>query len=311
MAAPAIGEVGVGDFAVGDTSTHTADPAIVGEGAIGSFGIGKEPEYISRNVSSHINSISTNTDTLISLSVTPSSYATAITSASLRTIAVSRNDSSYVSPVHSTTTRSGISFARKPTSHSGPIATGVGTLISVDVNADSHMSTVTTAMEGLESYVVSPTSWSNTITSASDRGSLSYSPRSPSSYVDQLRSFAYNERTSLGLIDYNVTWDDGKAVWYTPWVSEYRVLGSEDAFVIRGSVVDDAKEPAARVVIEYDADGDGTPDEESDLIQLDRRETVEEASGIPVTESGRYRIKITEYSGYNSLYSLDMGIVHK
>lgn len=130
------------------------------------------------------------------------------------------------------------------------------------------------------------------------------------SYTSPISSFATNERTSLQLLDYTVDWDPEKAVWHTPWVQETKVLGREDRFVVRASVVNGAKRPCAKISIQYDESGNGIVDEQSEPIKVGKEEQLHEVSDIPISEDGYYRIKIEEYSGYNSLTSLDMGIIN-
>jgi hypothetical protein len=120
----------------------------------------------------------------------------------------------------------------------------------------------------------------------------------------------FNDRTSLELLDYPLEWDDGEVAWYTDWFSESKILGSEDTLAIRGMVVPGAKEPAATVYVEYDADGNGNPDAVSDPVDTGSDEAIHDVVGIPVDENGWYRLKITNHSGYNELYSLDLGMVH-
>jgi hypothetical protein len=126
-----------------------------------------------------------------------------------------------------------------------------------------------------------------------------------------MSSFTYNERTSLELLDHQLSWDDDAAVWYTDWLQESKILGTEDLLGLRGMVTADAKEPAARVFVEYDATGDGVVDEQSEVLETGSDEDVLEVVGVPVDPDGWYRLKITEYSGYNSLYDLDLGIIHE
>jgi len=120
----------------------------------------------------------------------------------------------------------------------------------------------------------------------------------------------FNDRTSLELLDYPLEWDDGEVAWYTDWFSESKILGSEDTLAIRGMVVPGAKEPAATVYVEYDADGNGNPDAVSDPVDTGHNEAIHTVEGIPLDEGGWYRLKITNHSGYNELYSLDLGMVH-
>ena len=112
------------------------------------------------------------------------------------------------------------------------------------------------------------------------------------------------------MVDLAITWDDDNAVWRTGWFEETKILGKEDQLAIRSLVVDDAKEPCATVIVQYDKNDNGVPDQQSDPIHLGRNQEVQSVDGVPVDEDGRYRLKIMEYSGYNSLYALDLAIVN-
>jgi hypothetical protein len=168
--------------------------------------------------------------------------------------------------------------------------------------------------------------------STSDRGPISYEGResepsfadrfesdairvidlkeSVSSHSKRSGSFVYNDRTSLELLDHEISWSDGEAAWYTDWFQETKIIGTEDHLAIRSLVVDNAKEPAATVIVQYDSDGDGEVDAESDPIRLGRNQTVSKVTGVPIDEDGFYRLRISQYSGYNSLYAIDTGIVN-
>ena len=124
------------------------------------------------------------------------------------------------------------------------------------------------------------------------------------------RSFTHNERVSLEVVDQQILWNEDQSYWYTNWFSESKILGNEDTLAIRSMVVPDAKQPAAIAQVEYDGEGNGKADAISEPVELGRHEQVEELHGIPIDEDGYYRIRITEYSGYNSLYKLDTAIVH-
>ena len=120
----------------------------------------------------------------------------------------------------------------------------------------------------------------------------------------------FNDRTSLELLDYPLEWDDGEVAWYTDWFPEEKILGSENQLAIRGLVVPGSKEPAATIYVEYDGDGNGSVDETSEPVDTGSDEAIHDVVGIPVDENGWYRLKITNHSGYNELYSLDLGMVH-
>jgi hypothetical protein len=130
------------------------------------------------------------------------------------------------------------------------------------------------------------------------------------SHVSESRSFSHNERVSLEVVDQQIFWNEDRSYWYTNWFSESKILGNEDTLAIRSMVVPDAKQPAAIAQVEYDGEGNGKADAISEPVELGRHEQVEELHGIPIDEDGYYRIRITEYSGYNSLYKLDTAIVH-
>jgi hypothetical protein len=130
------------------------------------------------------------------------------------------------------------------------------------------------------------------------------------SHSKHFRSSIYNDRTSLELLDQEVTWQEDETAWYTNWFQESKILGSEDSLAVRSLVIEDSKEPAATVVLQYDENGSGEVDRESEPVRLGRDQSVEKFSGVPVDEDGYYRLKITEYSGYNSLYELNTAIIH-
>jgi hypothetical protein len=246
---------------------------------------------LSFTVGSHSKSFISNIEVLINLLVTPLSES---------------------SPIDSSTTRSGINFEGRESDISYSASSGSSTLRVVDL------------LESVSSY-------SSISSTASSRGNLNYADRQPDSFSDILsseaigvidvsygieshsksgRSFVYNDRTSLELIDHDMTWDDANSVWYTDWFFETKITGNEDEMAVRSLVVKDAKEPAAVVTIQYDGTGDGTVDEESDPVYLGREQSILDVNGVPIDEDGKYRIKIMEYSGYNSLYALDTAIVH-
>jgi hypothetical protein len=112
------------------------------------------------------------------------------------------------------------------------------------------------------------------------------------------------------MIDHAVEWHDDGSYWTTPWVKKSKIIDSEDTIAVRSLVVPNSKEPAAIIQIEYDGTGNGTVDASSDKVWLEDEEIAEEVTGVPIDENGYYRMKISEYSGYNSLYKIDTGIVH-
>jgi hypothetical protein len=178
--------------------------------------------------------------------------------------------------------------------------------------------------------LVEPQSHLDGSDSTSERGALTYAIRSGGSHASgidtdsirvidlsesveshskQFRSSIYNNRTSLELIDQEINWDEEDAAWYTDWFQETKLLGSEDSIAVQSLVIDKAKEPAATVVLQYSERGDKV-DRESEPVRLGRNQSVEKFSGVPVDEDGYYRLKITEYSGYNSLYEINTAIIH-
>lgn len=201
-------------------------------------------------------------------------------------------------------------FIRDINSHSNIFSSNVTRILSVSRNTNSYSNTSTSDVTRIISLKESVSSFTSLKSSSSNRGGLNYENRLVDSTSNKIISFTTNERTSLELIDYTVDWDGDKVVWYTPWVNEDKVLGSEDRFVLRATVVDDAKDPSAQIEIQYSENDDGQITDRSELIEIGHKETIHEVSDIPVSEKGAYRLQIGEYSGYNSLVSLDMGIVH-
>lgn len=148
-------------------------------------------------------------------------------------------------------------------------------------------------------------------TSSSMVGNMSVAQsRNVNSYVGTITSFASSERTSLQLIDFDVSYDESTATWVTDWFQEERILGDEETLALIAYTVDGAKDPAATVYVEYDASGDGNIDERSEAIPVDERGRVRAVEDVPSDEEGYYRLLITEYSGYNSLTNLNIGLVH-
>jgi hypothetical protein len=147
---------------------------------------------------------------------------------------------------------------------------------------------------------------------AADSGSIRVVDllESVSSHSDQIRASVYNDRTSLELLDQTVEWVEEDSAWYTGWFQESRILESEDSLAVRSLVIDDAKEPAATVVLQQDHTGKGEVDHESEPVRLGSNQSVETFQGVPVDEDAYYRLRISEYSGYNSLYSIDTAIIH-
>jgi len=205
----------------------------------------------------------------------------------MRVIDILEEIESYSSPVGSSTIRV-VDISESTGSHSASVASSTLRVIDLLEQVDSH---------------------SISVTSSSSRSGVTYG-RTPGSHSGIISSYSWNERTSLELIDHPINWDDSTATWYTDWFQENRILGNEDTLAIRSLVVENAKQPCAKVVVEYDRNGDGLVDAKSDPIELERNQMVREITGIPVDENGYYRLRIMEYSGYNSLYAIDTAIVH-
>lgn len=181
-------------------------------------------------------------------------------------------------------------------------------IIDFDKVVNSHAVQSSSSMRSLIQLNAKASSFSNTISSDVDTIVKIYS------YVDShgrpCATFCYTERTSLELIDYSITWDDKDTEWITNWFQESKILGSEDTLAIRSLIVDEAKDPAARVVVDYNENGNDSVDATSEPIELGSDAKVYDVVGVPVDPDGYYRIRITDYSGYNSIYSIDMGIIH-
>lgn len=209
---------------------------------------------------------------------------------------------------------------------------GDETFLFLSLSINSHANPAHSSIDGaLIDTSVLPDSFSQAGDSSSLRSSITFEGRESGSSTtaltsDSIRvinllegitshsngsnSWVYNERTSLELLDFDLTWDDDEVSWFTNWFQEIRILGSEDGIGIMANIVDGAKEPSATVYLQFDSTGNGTVDEESDPVDLYQSDRVKQFTGIPMDESGYYRLKITNYSGYNSLYSLDVGFTH-
>lgn len=181
--------------------------------------------------------------------------------------------------------------------------------IRVDVfteHVTSQSGTVTS--NSLSDFTRSVTTYTSSVDMTATRNvSLS---RDISHHVETIRASVTTDRTSLELIDFDVTWDEATASWYTDWFQEDFILGTEDTAAVMGYVVDDAKEPTATVRVEYDGTGNGVPDARSNEVRVDREERPREIEGVPFDEDGWYRLVISQYSGYNSLTTLNFGFVH-
>lgn len=132
--------------------------------------------------------------------------------------------------------------------------------------------------------------------------------RSVTSHTGTISSFPTSDRTSLELLDYDVSWDDSTATWYTPWVRLTRILGNEDQVGLISQVVDGADDSEATVRVQYSTNKQDVV-WESQKIQVGPDERLRVAEGIPIDEGGWYRLSITDYGGYNSLYSLDFAFI--
>lgn len=196
------------------------------------------------------------------------------------------------------------------TSHAESMGTDVTAIISVEVTPTTHANTVGFSSSRIVDLLRDTESHSSPLTTSTSRSETNYVNRTTESHSNSIITFAYNERTSLELLDYTVEWDDNEMVWYTPWVQEPTVLGREDRFVLRATTFDGAKDPCAKITIQYDKSGNGNIDDASEPVKIGHAERLHEVPDIPVDSSGYYRMKIDEYSGYNSLTSLDMGIVN-
>lgn len=265
----------------------------------------------SRSVSSYGTPIRGGVVRQVDLVRDTNSHSDSATSSAVRVMDVKRNINSHSGKSTSAVDRGQLNYAGRTIDiYSTMASSSAKRIVDLGRDVDSYGNGSSSSVFRVVDLNRVPNSHSDKLTTSANRGQVDYAGRTVSSFAGKMVSWAYDDRTSLELIDYNVTWNDEKAVWHTPWVNEYRVLGDEDTFVVRGSVVENSEDPTAMIVIQYDEDGNGVVDKESDPIRVARDEQVHEVSEIPVTESGQYRMKINEYGGYNSLYSLDMGIVH-
>jgi len=198
---------------------------------------------------------------------------------------------------------------RLTSSHSSSITSGVESLISLDVDASSYSKPMRSGSARIVNLLALPSSHTTSSVSASERSSVGYEGREPNSHCQPINHTIFNERTSLEVVDYNLNWNRDEVAWYTEWFQEERIMGNEDVLSVRSLVVDDAKEPAATITVQYNSDGDGIVDDESEPIDTCQDEEVHDVRGVPVDEGGWYRLKITNYTGYNEIYTLDIGMV--
>lgn len=258
-----------------------------------------------------------------------SSYSSQKATSSVRNVSLLEDISSYSRSGASSSIRV-VDILERVNSSLHPISGGSARLLSKVRTNNSYSNNIASNTSALIDMLAASKSELTTSDSTSDRSSLFYAGRRGGSHLPGIRtdsiglidllesvesysrsasSFVYNDRTSLELIDHRIDWDDDKAVWYTNWFPESRILDSEDQLSIRSRVIEESKEPAARVCVQYSRDGSSV-DQESEVIELGREEEVKEIIGIPIDENGFYRIKIMEYSGYNSIYTLDTAITH-
>lgn len=131
----------------------------------------------------------------------------------------------------------------------------------------------------------------------------------PTAGADQIYATPTTDRTSLELLDFTLTYDKSTATYYTQWFPESRILPAQHDLGLIALVAPQAQEPAATVTVQY-SDGGNAVAQESEPIQVDMDEAVHEIDSIPIDEDGYYRIQIEDYSGYNDLTNLNIGIVH-
>jgi hypothetical protein len=197
---------------------------------------------------------------------------------------------------------------RNTKSYSRRTTSSVSTTISLGATPESHVRPASTGSSSSVRLIRTTDSYSRSANSEATR--LVSLNRFLSSEVPNIRSYARNQRTSLELLDYRVNWDDENRNYYTDWVPESAITGREDSLAIRTFVVDSADEPAATIRVEYDGSGNGTVDAESNPVRVPSGETVHAIEHLPVYSGGRYRLVISEYGGYNSIYNIDFGIIH-
>lgn len=214
-----------------------------------------------------------------------------------------------------TTTESGIDSERinldanRPvTSHASAVITTNSRLVNLTATTTSSVSGIQSSATRVAALEASARSFTSSVTSSSSR--VASLVAATSSEVAPITSFTFNKRTSLELLDYDVLFSEDEAVWYTEWFQESRILDSEERLALMSRIVDAAKRPAAVIEVEYDEDGNGVVDATSDPIHVDEDEQVHEVTGIPFDPKGHYRLRISQYSGYNSIYDVSFGVVH-
>lgn len=283
-----------------------------------------------------VNSHFTTADSLatrqVNLVADVNSHSTNVTSSAIRVVDVNVASDSYSGSVTSeATTVINLSFSIKSHSQQSISNAERGSLDLENRNSDSSISTINSDAINVIDVFENFSSTVSATTSEADRSGIEFEDRDVDSFVDtilsstkrvidlyedvssftkKVSSFTYNKRTSLELISHTENWNDNEAFWYTDWFSETKIREEQDKLGIRSLVVPNAKEPCAIVYLEYDENGDGSVDYQSEPIKLEKNEDVQEVRGVPVSEDGQYRLKITEYSGYNSLYAINTAIVH-
>lgn len=130
------------------------------------------------------------------------------------------------------------------------------------------------------------------------------------SYAFPAFSTVKTERTSLELLDFDLSFDEHKSTWYTRWWAETKITGNEDTLALVTNVAPQADEPAATLYVEYDEDNDDRAEYRSDPIDTVGEQRVREVTGVPVSSDGQYRLLITDYGGYNDLSNINIGLIH-
>ena len=133
---------------------------------------------------------------------------------------------------------------------------------------------------------------------------------SPTSRVSTIYDTAITDRTSLSLVDFDLTFDEKAQAWYTQWFPEEKILQRQHELAIQIFASQQSDDPAATIYVEYDGTGNGVVDERSEPIHVNSTEYVYDVRDIPVSESGYYRLRIGNYGGYNDIYNINIGIVH-
>lgn len=264
----------------------------------------------SKTVTSYSSTLSSSVKGLISLLGSVSSHSKKGVGQSTRTVNISESISSHSTSFSSSNSRGNISLSRTDESWSTVQASTATRTVSLleSVESSAFDCSATSARDSIGFEGRTNESSSSLCESNSIR--IVALLESVSSHIKLTNSFVYNERTSLEVVDHNITWNDSKAEWYTEWYSESKIIDSEDRMGIRSLIVDDAKEPAAIVIVEYDANGNGKPNKQTEPIHLSKYEDIDEVEGVPVGEDGYYRIRIIDYSGYNSVYALDTALIN-